>query len=218
MARPRLEASGPVGVGGSRTTLANLKDRWDPPWLKYVRNPYAGAALKSIVPAAAPGEKLSALELLRRENELLRQTLDVANVPVDAISTPSASSSKSSSSLSAKSVRPKSVATSDPVQLSLLDAEGSGTALVPEDYWSPCIEVPDGMEYVDEYGPISPVPNHDGTMCFKWDNTLWSAAEHFKVCSLGICIISAAELTSRCFLLRGAASVAVTVMVAGWLT
>lgn len=158
----------------------NLKDRWDPAWLRNVTKPNAGAALKSVIPAAVPGEKLSALELLRRENELLRQTLDVANVPVDTISTPSASSSKSPSSSSAKSVRPKSVAASDPVQLSALE-DGSVTGLVPEDYWSPCIEVPDGMEYVDEYGPISPVPDHDGTMCFKWDNTLWSAAEHFKV-------------------------------------
>lgn len=34
---------------------------------------------------------------------------------------------------------------------------------------------------VDEYGPISPVPNHDGTACFQWDNTLWSAEGHFRV-------------------------------------
>lgn len=33
----------------------------------------------------------------------------------------------------------------------------------PEDYWSPAIEVPPGYAYEDEYGPISPMPNHDGT-------------------------------------------------------
>lgn len=59
--------------------------------------------------------------------------------------------------------------------------EGSGELKKPEDFWSPSIEVPDGVEYVEPYGPISPVPNHDGTECFKWDNTLWKKADHFKV-------------------------------------
>jgi len=33
----------------------------------------------------------------------------------------------------------------------------------PEDYWSPAIDVPPGYVYEDEYGPITPMPNHDGT-------------------------------------------------------
>ena len=41
------------------------------------------------------------------------------------------------------------------------------------------------MEYKDEYGAITPVPNHDGTACFKWDDTLWAKADHFKVTCWG---------------------------------
>jgi len=42
-------------------------------------------------------------------------------------------------------------------------------------------QVPEGVEYVDDYGAITPVPDHDGTACFKWDDTLWAKADHFKV-------------------------------------
>lgn len=71
----------------------------------------------------------------------------------------------------------------------LLNGEDENTTLInsttsekaPEDYWSPAIEVLDAVEYKDEYGPISPVPNHDGTECFRWDNTLWKKADHFRV-------------------------------------
>lgn len=42
-------------------------------------------------------------------------------------------------------------------------------------------QVPDGVEFVDEYGAITPVPAHDGTECFKFDDTLWTKADHFKV-------------------------------------
>ena len=136
----------------------------------------AGVAPRNIRVATASGEKLSALELLRRENELLRQTLDVANVPIDSVVEPSgvATATRTSETAPVKS----SLKSDAGVGLSLLDAtmlEG------PQDYWSPCIEVPDNMEYVDDYGAISPIPDHDGTACFKWDNTMWSAAEHFKV-------------------------------------
>jgi hypothetical protein len=37
------------------------------------------------------------------------------------------------------------------------------SSLQPEDYWSPAIDVPPGYGYQDDYGPISPMPNHDGT-------------------------------------------------------
>ena len=53
-------------------------------------------------------------------------------------------------------------------------------ALTAEDYWSPAIEVPDGYAYQDSLGAISPVPSHDGTACFQWDEGLWQKADHFK--------------------------------------
>lgn len=136
--------------------------------------------------AAAPGEKLSALELLRRENELLRQTLDVANVPVDSVVEPRASSTATAPRPTAPKSAGSSLTNASGAELALLGEAGAVAG--PEDFWSPTVEVPENMEYVDEYGPISPIPNHDGTMCFKWDNTLWSAAEHFKVRTGSRCI------------------------------
>jgi len=54
----------------------------------------------------------------------------------------------------------------------------------PEDFWSP-VTGPIGAGSVDDYGPIQPVPDHDGTECLKWDDSLWSHADHFKVRSPG---------------------------------
>ena len=52
----------------------------------------------------------------------------------------------------------------------------------PEDFWSPVSDpLPPGTESVDDYGTIQPVPAHDGTECLKWDDSLWSHADHFKV-------------------------------------
>jgi hypothetical protein len=50
-----------------------------------------------------------------------------------------------------------------------------------QDYWTPGIEVSEGTEYQDRLGDVTPVPGHDGTECFKWDNMLWSSEAHFKV-------------------------------------
>jgi len=35
--------------------------------------------------------------------------------------------------------------------------------------------------FEEQYGAISPIPDHDGTECLKWDDSLWSHKEHFKV-------------------------------------
>lgn len=50
----------------------------------------------------------------------------------------------------------------------------------PGDYWSPQGQDQHG-ELQEQLGELSPIPNHDGTECLKWDDTLWSHAEHFKV-------------------------------------
>nr|QKY15163.1 starch branching enzyme (1,4-alpha-glucan branching enzyme II) (SBE2) [Polytomella parva] len=75
-----------------------------------------------------------------------------------------------------------SLATEDPLNPSPLSTSVDEKALeVPlerADYWSPGIE--SEGEFVEAYGALSSIPNHDGTECFKWDNTLWSAASHFK--------------------------------------
>jgi 1,4-alpha-glucan branching enzyme len=93
-------------------------------------------------------ESASALEILKRENELLKSTLEEAGADASAYQ--------------------------------------YENAVIPEDIWSPAATVPDDHVFIEQYGSPSEIPNHDGTECFKWDNTMWSAAEHFKVllCSL----------------------------------
>ncbi len=59
-------------------------------------------------------------------------------------------------------------------------AESRPAPTCPEDYWSPQQADP-GAAFIEQYGPIQPVPAHDGTECLKWDDTLWAHADHFKV-------------------------------------
>ncbi len=54
-----------------------------------------------------------------------------------------------------------------------------------EDFWSP-VSAPLSVGSVDDYGALQPVPAHDGTECLKWDDSLWSHADHFKVCCSAI--------------------------------
>lgn len=61
------------------------------------------------------------------------------------------------------------------------DVEETGISS-PEDFWTPLRPPPGKGEYKDQYGALSPVPQHDGTECLKTDDTLWTHAEHFKVC------------------------------------
>lgn len=120
----------------------------------------------SVRASAAPADKLSALEMLRQENELLRQTLNTSGEPAAQAGPAVAVLEKTNGATKATAV--------------VMEMKTAVPAL-PEDYWTPTLEVPDNMEYVDEYGPISAIPDHDGTPSFKYDNTLWAAAEHFKV-------------------------------------
>ena len=107
-------------------------------------DPIAGVQTASRVRTVARSvDSTSAIELLKRENELLKSTLN-------------------------------EVATS-------ISPETDLTSILPEDFWSPATEVEADHEFVEEYGSPTPIPSHDGTECFKWDNTMWSAAEHFKV-------------------------------------
>jgi 1,4-alpha-glucan branching enzyme len=103
--------------------------------------------------------------VLRRENELLKQTITDAQVSIQELEV---------------SLKDANVPVPDGQPLGGSAAIDPAN-LQPEDFWSPAIEVPPGYEYRDEYGAITPVPHHDGTECLKWDDTLWSHADHFKV-------------------------------------
>lgn len=122
-------------------------------WTSPLRVWCAGRSVRLGGTVCQTGKKLSALEILRQENELLRKTLEQNGVVDDQPAAPA-------------------------VAVEGADADGTSWP----DYWTPAFEVPvEDVEFEDEYGAISPIPNHDGTECFKWDNTLWAAADHFKV-------------------------------------
>jgi 1,4-alpha-glucan branching enzyme len=108
---------------------------------------------------------LSPLEVLRRENELLKQTINDAQVSIQELE----------STLVDSNVPVP--AGSDPMAATLVIDPAN---LKPEDYWSPAIDVPPGYAYQDEPARITPMPAHDGTECLRWDDTLWGSAEHFK--------------------------------------
>jgi hypothetical protein len=110
---------------------------------------------------------MSPLEILRRENDLLKQTITEATDSITSLE----------SSLEGANI-PVPPAEGEPVSSG---GPSRPAQLQPEDFWSPSIEVPAGYAYVDEYGKISPIPAHDGTECFKWDNTLWAKQDHFRV-------------------------------------
>ena len=68
----------------------------------------------------------------------------------------------------------------------------------PEDFWTPLAPPPKTAAYKEQYQPIKPPPAHDGTECLKWDDSLWSHADHIKVafdsggagpvCLEGLCV------------------------------
>ncbi len=78
------------------------------------------------------------------------------------------------------------------------DVEETGISS-PEDYWTPLRPPPSKGEYKDQYGTLSPVPQHDGTECLKTDDTLWTHAEHFKVCTCSAILHSNKHFCSATF-------------------
>ncbi|KAF5835129.1 glycoside hydrolase superfamily [Dunaliella salina] len=123
------------------------------------------------------------LEDLRAENSVLKDTVTETQQAVDSLE----------KDISEAGLEPGFEALDGPTAAaaqaagksagSMRGSEAANAATVPtcpEDYWTPGIEVVEGNEYVDHYGEISPIPQHDGTECFKWDNMLWSAEAHFK--------------------------------------
>lgn len=77
-------------------------------------------------------------------------------------------------------------ATTDGVGSAAGSAKGSGvdeSQLPSAEVWTPNVAPVDGG-FIEEYGPNTPIPDHNGTDVFKWDDTLWSHDGHFKVCPL----------------------------------
>ncbi len=142
-------------------------ERWLTAFCANAGNPVARPRTV-IVNAKATDQSVAALEVLRKENELLKQTISGAKVSIANLE---------QSIEAAGSIVPPPQPSAAGGAEDALDLAN----LQPEDYWSPAIDVPDGVAYEEEYGAISPIPDHDGTASFKYDETLWSKAEHFKV-------------------------------------
>lgn len=123
----------------------------------------AQARPKSSSGDSAKESAASAVDVLKRENELLVETISQSTAAVKELE----------GKLAAENV-------ALPNDSSVATEAAAPAKMEAEDYWTPIVNVPEGVEYKDEYGAISPVPGHDGTECFKWDNTLWSKADHFR--------------------------------------
>ncbi|GMH39251.1 hypothetical protein BSKO_07149 [Bryopsis sp. KO-2023] len=74
----------------------------------------------------------------------------------------------------------------NPSRLDLLEKENElmknalgASRTTPEEAWSPALAPVEGG-YEDMLGPLTPIPQHNGTEVFKWDDTLWSHENHFK--------------------------------------
>lgn len=79
-------------------------------------------------------EPISPLEILRQENEILKETIADATIAVATLE---------------NALERAGIAVPSP-------GHGLDTSaiLAPEDYWSPAIEVPPGSAYIEEYGAL----------------------------------------------------------------
>lgn len=99
----------------------------------------------------------SAADLLQKENELLKSTLQAVTQEPASTAEAAAAQDKATDA----------------------DEDVDDPAISAEDYWSPVVKA--GGEFVERYGEVSNPPEHDGTQCIQWDNTLSTHSDHFKV-------------------------------------
>lgn len=117
-----------------------------------------------VAPVRAEGELTpNALETLKAENELLKQAIASAEETVGQLG----------GSLDDLGIAPESLAQAR-TEVAI------GNAETFEDVWTPRRAPVAGGVLKEEAGPTKPLPEHDGTDCCKWDDTLWGHADHFK--------------------------------------
>lgn len=116
---------------------------------------------RRMLTTVASGDGKTPLEVIQQENELLRRTIEAADSSVEQLE---------------QELKQSGVAVPSAGKW-----EASDTGVGPSAQWSPARAPCDGG-ILDEskLPPMSTVPDHDGTECLKWDDTLWSHAEHFK--------------------------------------
>ena len=119
---------------------------------------------------------LSPLEVLRRENELLREARRAEEEAVNAV-TKAGEKLKAATSAAngnGNGKLPSAVSAKTPTQY-----DGWGRE---SNCWSPIQYQPPSHEMEDPHGlaPDSLYESEDGTGCFRWDESLWRAADHFR--------------------------------------
>eukprot|EP00891_Asterochloris_glomerata_P008249 jgi/Astpho2/8249/Aster-01334 len=136
---------------------------------------------------ASPKAASPSVEAMRKENELLRKTIESTDEAEPAA--PAASQPKEGSNgkqVPAEAVPAESTLSqvnTGGVSVEMVDkaADIQETGIsTPEDFWTPLAPPPKTAAYKEQYQPIKPPPEHDGTECLKWDDSLWSHADHIK--------------------------------------
>ena len=116
--------------------------------------------------------------------QLKRQGIDSAALAEEVSTNGSGTVDRSSNGAngsSAESLNPSAEHEFDDVaSVAPQGADSGQDAKTSEDYWSP--QTPESPNFQDDYGAIPAVPQHDGTICLKWDESLKSHADHFRVC------------------------------------
>eukprot|EP00889_Picochlorum_renovo_P000037 jgi/Picre1/27067/NNA_000037.t1 len=115
---------------------------------------------KGIAYASGEDKPSTPLEVLKKENEILKESIAEAEAGVEELTS---------------ELEGAGVDLDTPVPVVAQEE-----AKTLEDFWSPIQQPAPGGEFVEEHGLMSPVPEHDGTACLQWDDSLWSHADHFR--------------------------------------
>eukprot|EP00798_Chlamydomonas_sp_ICE-L_P009847 gene9847-7734_t len=110
-----------------------------------------GGVKRNVVVRSSP------LDTLKRENDALKGTIEGAKVEIEMLE---------------KELKAAGLDIPAPPR--------PDSKICPEDYWTPMINLSKGGELVETVSALTPIPAHDGTECFKWDNYMTSSTEHFK--------------------------------------
>ena len=139
---------------------------------------------------APPAE--SPLEVLRRENELLRQTIAAADGTIQEAGLDTDLADLEAALPADAAAEAEAEAEAPAVTLPVVPAEDPGAAQggpaaglpapgafpgVPG--WAEAQAEPGTVPFEDEYGVPAP-PQGDGTECLRFDDSLWSHADHIK--------------------------------------
>jgi len=124
---------------------------------------------------AKPGKS----ENLKEENAAVREEIEQTEAEigglVQTLESPKAAKKNGAAKGKAK---PKAKAAAGDAQEFSASNGAKAKPDNPGDYWTPQGE--DLGEFVEQPGALSPLPEHDGTDCLKWDDSLWSHADHFR--------------------------------------